>query len=647
MFLSMRVEAFLLVVLCCIHMSYGGRRVIVFLTSIILVFFASSTVAQIPTAMDSIAGYLERVINPYGYSLERVTGAENTPVIDSDGVPLWKKWQAISRNRYVTDSSWNETEQYLIVTSADRNGTNSFKALLDGETHKVIRLLGAVSQNYRWSMNPATPDRLYAIPADADYLLKYEIVRTVSTTGENETRISLPFHLAKDPQTKVNFAFVNGIEYIALLGSALPGSDAGTYIHVVRVANGETASVVASYRADEAACGHPIETKCKEPNPNAFYFSPDGRHVFLGYNLDKIPRGNGWRLFDVDLSGGAIHYHAVPQIASGSRKNSTNGFFNVNWGHPVFVAARGTSDSYIVGTIYDFWDSQVVPEIRTVNSRYKTGKLIKFDIANNTFYSLTDPEGPLGKTAEATFLHVSGANYQSPGYVAVSYDAKPRTANTSKFKGRIILVNVDAPLGPNGTIEIAAHDSNIGNCYDCEIFPNISPSGRQLIYSTNGGNLENPIVSYIVRLPNIVRSPASARPEDFRAYQPPLLRSDLKVASVSQAASSTSTVRFTVKVKNAGPDKSFKSMVKVRFPTDSRVGVISVSNNCVIVPGGADCSLFTIRPNAAKALSVTVRAISCPQIPYSFAIDLVNDGTDTNMTNNHRGYSPRGSVRCP
>lgn len=578
------------------------------------------------------------------YLPEKITGAEGSPVVDVAGNPLGPKWQFFSRNRYVTDSAWNNDESYFIIASSDKKGTSGFKALYDGATHAPIRILRGIYPNYRWSMNPATPNRLYAIPADTDYLLKYEISRIAPATGENESRISLPFRIAKDPQTKVNFAAVNGTEYAALLGSALPGADLGTYIHVVRIGNGETASVVASYRADESACGHPIEAKCKEPNPNAFYFSPDGRYVFLGYNLDKVTTRNGWRLFDVDIASGSIRPHVVPQIVSAKGKGYAKGFFNVNWGHPIFVAARG-GDSSVVGTIYDFWDGQIVPEIRTVNAKYKTGKVIRFDVANNVFYSLTDPEGPSGAVTEAAFIHVSGTNYLNPGYVVASYDIKPRTAATSKFKGGLVAINVDAPSG-QGTIEVVSHGSKADGCYDCQIFPNISPSGKELVYSTNGGSLSSPTASYVVRLPDAVRAPAPGSVSDFHTYQVPPLRSDLLVSSVSEAVAPTSTLAFTVRVKNAGPNKSFKSAANIRFSPLSPVAVVSVSDNCTVVPGGADCSLFTINPGATKAIKIRVRALSCPQAPYSFMTDLANEGTDTNMANNHSAYSPKKKMKC-
>ncbi len=578
------------------------------------------------------------------YVPEKITGSQGTPVTDAAGNPLGPTWQFVSRNRYVTDSAWSNDEAHFIIGSAGKNGKNGFKVLFDGATRKPIRTLRGIHPNYRWSMNPATPNRLYAIPADTDHLLRYEISHVAPVSGENESRISLPFRLSKDPQPKVNFAVVGGTEYIALLGSALPGNDAGLYIHVVMIGS-EEASVIASYRADESACGHSIEAKCKEANANAFHFSPDGRHVFLGYNFDKIPRNNGWRLFDVDISSGTIRYHAVPQIASAVRKGFSKGFFNVNWGPAMFVPARGMSDSYLVGTLYDFWNGQVVPEIRTVNPKYKAGKVIKFDIANDAFYSLTDPEGPSGAITEASFMHVSGTNYLNPGYVAVSYDTKSRTAATSKFKGKLVAINVDAPSGM-GTIEIATHGAQADGCYDCQVFLNMSPSGREIIYSTNGGSLLNPISEYAVRLPDEVRAPAPGNLLSFHIYQPPLLRSDLRVSSISEAAAPTSTVRFTVKIKNAGPDKSFKSVVRVRFPAAAPVAIVSVSDNCAIVPDGADCSIFTVNPNAAKTIRIQVRALSCPQAPYSFTIDLANEGTDTNMANNHSDHSPRKTMRC-
>ena len=123
--------------------------------------------------------------------------------------------------------------------------------------------------------------------------------------------------------------------------------------------------------------------------------------------------------------------------------------------------------------------------------------MLAFNIATNTFQSLTDP------TNENLATHITATNTQNPGYVFVSYWND--TTRGSKYSGEIIAINLANPFAANGTIELVHHRTNVANrFYHGNTLPTVSPDGRRLIFSSTWGPRQSLVQSFVLDLTTLL-----------------------------------------------------------------------------------------------------------------------------------------------
>jgi hypothetical protein len=198
-----------------------------------------------------------------------------------------------------------------------------------------------------------------------------------------------------------------------------------------------------------------------------------------------------WRLLDVDLAGGEITPHAVPETPGGgplcSNSDPALGHFPVNWGHPVF-AYGANGDMYVVGGS-GRWQGEVIEGVQTLNGR--VGGVLAFSTSTNTYLSLTDPDN------EAKVSHVTATNYDRPGWVFVSYRTNE---GGSKYRGEIVALNLDAPGDPDlGIHRLAHHRTNATDNYQCQPHLVASRDGSQLIVSSTWGDSQAVVSTYLLQ----------------------------------------------------------------------------------------------------------------------------------------------------
>jgi hypothetical protein len=411
------------------------------------------------------------------------------------------------RNRYVTDSAWNVDGTLLQLRSYDP--VRPYQVVLDGETYEPLLISTAPSTIFRWSQDPAKPTIQYLLVSDTPDLIVDEETGTTAPPGPQDDLIiefdvmtgtvvrqfQLPFW--KFASGKTTVAYVDGREYVALLGRDKAAPSAGVYLYIVDLnfVQGAEAPVVAQFLLTNANCGLGSAAACAAVDPNGLHFSPDGSHVLVSYSAAAGSSG-GRRLLDVDLAAGTIAPHALPSLPDESLPyfvpgDRAQGFFPVAWSHPVFAMGANGQDVYLVGGAGNF-AGRSVPGVDTSGTNGKVG-VLSFHLATNTYRSLTDP------TDEAAVSHVSATNLANPGYIFVSYASA--LSGGTVHRGEVVAIRLDNPQGEGGVIPIIQHRTNAANDqYHAEPHINISPDGSKLLFPSTWGPLQSEVGAYVVDL---------------------------------------------------------------------------------------------------------------------------------------------------
>lgn len=467
-------------------------------------------------------GYLQTLADPtFGTPITRITDDPGTPLVlpvNTGGTATFI-WSSAVRTRYVTDSSWNVDGSLMMLRSYDPGMT--YHVVLDGATYQPRFLATLPTSNYRWSQNPATPNLQYGFPQasvldakgateegivtslpaagpDDDKIVRYDV-----TTGQVSNTITLPFN--KLFSAKTTIAFVNGHEYAAMYGvSKTAPNPKAISVYIVQLdAPAGANPVVASMLLTTTDSGTPEAAFAQSLDFSNLWFSPDGRHLLTVYN-GATTATRSWRLLDVTYPNGSsttgtITSHVIPELTSDnafqSKGDRTKGHFPVNWSHPVF-ALGANGDVFVVGVSGQF-NGRSFPQNEVATANGKAGSVLAFNVATNSFQSLTEP------TNENLATHVTATNTQNPGYVFVSYwnDA----TRGSKYSGEIIAINLANPFGVGGTIELVHHRTNIANrFYHGNTLPTVSPDGKKLIFSSTWGTRQSVVQSFVLDLNGLV-----------------------------------------------------------------------------------------------------------------------------------------------
>ncbi len=458
-------------------------------------------------------GYLQTLNDPtFGTPITRVTGDPGTPLtlaINTGGTGT-VAWSGAVRTRYVTDSSWNIDGSLLMLRSYDPG--MPYHVVLNGSTFQPAFLASIPTTNYRWSQNPATPTVQYgfvetnvldargvteegivtSLPiagSDDDKIVRYDV-----TTGQVLNTITLPFNKLFSPKSGI--AFVNGHEYAAMYGvskTAPSPTEISVYIVQLDAPAGQN-PIIASMLLTTSDSGTPEAAFAKSLDFSGLWFSPDGQHLLALYN-GSTSSMRSWRLLDVSYATGAITSHVIPDLASDNafqtNGDRTKGHFGVNWSHPTF-ALGATGDVYIVGVSGQYNARTLLQsDVATLNG--KVGSVLAFNVTTNQFKSLTDP------TNENLATHITATNTQHPGYVFASYWND--TSRGSKYSGELVALNLDAPFGANGVIELAHHRTSIANhFYHGNTLPTVSPDGTKLIFSSTWGTRQSIVQTFVLNL---------------------------------------------------------------------------------------------------------------------------------------------------
>ena len=467
-------------------------------------------------------GYLQTLADPtFGTPITRITGDPGTPLVlpVNTGGTATLIWSSAVRTRYVTDSSWNVDGSLLMLRSYDPGMT--YHVVLDGATYQPRFFATLPTSNYRWSQNPATPNVQYgfvqanvldakgateegivtSLPVagpDDDKIVRYDV-----TTGQVSNTITLPFN--KLFSTKTTIAFANGHEYAAMYGvSKTAPSPTAISVYIVQLdAPAGANPIVASMLLTTTDSGTPIVAFSQSLDFSNLWFSPDGQHLLTVYN-GATTAARSWRLLDVALPSGTsttgtIRSHVIPDLASDNafqtNGDRTKGHFPVDWSHPVF--ALGANGDVLVVGVSGQYNGRSLPQNEIATANGKVGSVLAFNVATNTFQSLTEP------TNENLATHVTATNTQHPGFVFVSYWNE--STRGSKYNGEIIAINLANPFGVGGTIELVHHRSNVANrFYHGLTLPTVSPDGKKLIFSSTWGPRQSVVQSFVLDLNGLV-----------------------------------------------------------------------------------------------------------------------------------------------
>jgi len=435
--------------------------------------------------------YLQTVLDPvFGTQITRITGDAGrrfTAPVNTGG-QLTKQWGDTVRNRYVTDSPWNIDGSLIHLRSYDPD--HPYQLVLNAASQQPEFLAFLPNTNFRWSQDPSRPTIQYSFvtrvdsSAEDDLIYEYDV-----TTGTITRTIVLPFN--KFYSGKEVIAFVGGRQYVALLGVDKTNPSTGIQAYVVDLdtMEGVESPVVASFPLTDGNTGHVHPESAGLVNTNTLTFSPDGQHILVMYDGPETSE-NTWRLLDVDLAGGQIAPHVLPDTPGGcpqcSNSDPALGHFPVNWGHPVF-AYGANGDIYVVGGS-GRWQGEVIDGVQTFGGR--AGGVLAFDTRTNAYVSLTNPDD------EAKVWHVTATDTDRRGWIFVSYRVDQGGA---KYRGEIVALNLDAPGDTEFGMKRLAHtradsmDSYLGQ-------PHLvaSRDGSQLIVSSNWGDSQSPISTYLL-----------------------------------------------------------------------------------------------------------------------------------------------------
>lgn len=432
--------------------------------------------------------YLQMEVDPiFGTRITRITGDYGTTftVPRNTGGSTTKFWSSVVRNRYVTDSPWNVDGSLIHLRSFDAE--EPYQLVLNGGTLQPAFVAQLPNTNFRWSRDPSRPNLQYALvqrvttSEDDDLIYEYDV-----TTGAITRTIELPFN--KHYSGKEVIAFVGGKQYVALLGTEKADLSGRKSVYIVNLdyIEGLEDPVVASFELTDADNGAVPGTVL---NTNSLTFSPDGRHVLVMYD-GPVTAENAWRLLDVDLAAGRITAHPLPPVGVGSVYSASSdpaqGFFPVNWGHPVF-AYGAAGDMHVVGGS-GRWQGQQIAGVGTIGSG--VGGVLSFNPRTNAYQSLTDPLN------EAKVSHVTATNYDRPGWVFVSYRSDEGGA---KYRGEIVALHLERPGDETfGIKRLGHHHTNAAIDYLAQPHLVASPDGRKLIVSSTWGTTQAVVATYLL-----------------------------------------------------------------------------------------------------------------------------------------------------
>ncbi len=437
--------------------------------------------------------YLQPINDPvFGTQITRISGDAGTALstVYNTGGPAEATWSSTIRNRYVTDSPWNIDGSLIHLRSYDLK--DPYQLVLNAGTYQPEFIAVLPNTNFRWSQDPSRPNIQYSLVTrldsanEDDLIYEYDV-----TTGVTLRITTLPFN--KLYSGKETIAFVNGKQYVALLGvdKADPQSGIQTYVVNLDYIEGQESPVVASFNLSDANCGH--AGPCGAVNTNTLTFSPDGKHILVMYD-GLTPADSSWRLLDVDIAAAQITPHVMPSTPTttptGPQGDPQLGHFPVNWSHPTFAYGADGQTVYLVGSSGS-WQGRTIDGVETLTGR--VGGLLAFNTATNTYTSLTNPDN------EATVSHVTATNFDTPGYVFAAYSS---VDGGTKYRGELVAVRLEDPNNPNdGLIRLAHHRTNAANgLWQSQAHLVVSRDASQLIFSSTWGESQDSVSTYLIDL---------------------------------------------------------------------------------------------------------------------------------------------------
>lgn len=464
-------------------------------------------------------------------------------------------WGGLVRTPYVTTPSFNVTSDlvHLVNFSSTLGGPNesgqtNWNLLLDANeltdpSASITPITATIpSRNWRWSLNPAEPNIEYGFVSgvgpngELSGVKKYRYLTSVDSANDpsgiqqvyqhaSQTLVFTSFDplrvggLIFTSKTSLYFNPENGHNYTLLIGHPRDASQSGGFdrsvlnayvvdLDVAPLSGGNQWAdpVVASFplTAPAGTLGFPYGSAPQ--NVDDFYFAPDGRSIMVAYQNED---GAAFRLLDVDLLAGTIAPHVMPvmprpdvDIAVLRRDDvRENGFFPVRWHHPVF--AQGASGkTYVVGQP-GTWskDNLVSPHIEYLAGVNTIGQVMRFDPLTDMFSSLTNPALENFLPYRETVSHFTATNTQNPGYVFASYysGTGPFTASSPAYRGAIVAVNLEQPIGPDGAVVLAKHRTQYGDSYITQPMINASSDGTQVLFHSTWGEYQQVLSTYDIQ----------------------------------------------------------------------------------------------------------------------------------------------------
>lgn len=468
-------------------------------------------------------------------------------------------WGGLVRTPYVTTPSFNVTSDlvHLINFASTLGGPNdsgqtNWNLLLNSNeltdpSASITPITATIpSRNWRWSLNPAEPNVEYGFVSgvgpfgQSSGVKKYRYLTSADSTNDpsgiqqvyqhaSQTLVFTSFDplqvggLIFTSKTSLFFNPENGHNDTLLLGNPRDASQPGgfdrsvvnAYVVDLDVAplpntpqneNQWVDPVVSSFSltAPDGTVGFPYGSAPQDVDD--FYFAPDGRSIMVSYqNAD----GAAFRLLDVDWQAATISPHTMPVMptpdvnVSELRNDDVrlNGFFPMRWHHPVF--AQGASGkTYVVGQP-GTWskDNLVSPHIEYLAGVNTIGQVMRFDPQTDMFSSLTNPAFENFLPYRETVADFTATNTQNPGYVFASYysGTDKFTATSPAYRGEIVAVNLEQPLGPDGAVVLAKHRTQFGDSYIAQPIINASSDGTQVLFHSTWGEYQQVVSTYDIQ----------------------------------------------------------------------------------------------------------------------------------------------------
>ncbi len=492
-------------------------------------------------------------------TVTRVGGDPGIPVTASNSIGGAATdpyvWGGLIRPAYVTTPSYNLSSDLMQLGSypGTNGGLNDqgelrFDFLLnsnpsvDPTTSLTPIVVKIPSRNWRWSQNPAEPNVEYGfvsgVGPNGQYsgVQKYRFLNAGEANNgsgiqqlyqfPSQTLVFTSFDpilsggLIFTSKAELYFNPENGHNYMLLAGNPrsvdqpneFDRSIVNAYVVDLDVAtvpnvgaNGVTwpDPVVVSYPLTAPAGTPGFPSGSQPSNLDDFHFSPDGRYIMVVYVNDTAA---GYRLLDVDLDHGVIAPHVMPVTPTPKedypilRQDDVrqNGFFPFLWHHPVF-ATGASGKTYVVGQPGKWSkDSLISPNIQYLAGGNTIGQLLRFDPTENNYAALTNPAFENIGLSREQISHVSATDTQNPGYVFVSYYSgdDPFSASSPAYKGAIVAVNIEQPIGPQGAIVLAQHRTQGGDQYLTQPMLNASSDGTHVLFMSTWGNYQQTVSTY-------------------------------------------------------------------------------------------------------------------------------------------------------